>query len=440
MKLATKGLALLPSGTLPVGTGLAVLGAASYVHLAVAGHELSKPGDAAMSVLWVIVFCLGVGLFFPIEQELIRHIASRAATGEGIGPVVRRGTVLAGVILLVVLVPLAVAARPLADKLFSGDIAVVGALAGAFLALAVVSVSRGVLAGMGRFHAYGAQIGIDGGLRIVFAAALGISGTRSPALYGLILTVAPVLSAVCTLGPTLRDIHPGPAITWLQLCRGLGLLIGSSLLAQVVVNVAVIDADLLSPGQPTVVAALLDGMVLARVPLFIFAALQAALLPGLAGAAAAGQFRSYWRLVALASGIVAGLGVAGGLLAVIFGPWLIPVLFGARRVLWSGDFALLAAGTTCYMLAMVLGQGAMAISRHRDQLLAWTAGAVVLAGITFLPGEVKLRVEGAYALSSLTVALAMGLVLLLRAPRPGARAPGVTGATVPAASLTGDTW
>jgi O-antigen/teichoic acid export membrane protein len=124
---------------------------------------------------------------------------------------------------------------------------------------------------------------------------------------------------------------------------------------------------------------------------------------------------------------------------VIFGPWLIPVLFGARRVLESGDFALLAGGTTCYMLAMVLGQGAMAVSRHRDQLLAWTAGALVLALITFLPGEVKLRVEAAYALSSLTVALTLGAVVWLRAPRPRIPSPAASGGGQPAASLTGET-
>ena len=74
------------------------------------------------------------------------------------------------------------------------------------------------------------------------------------------------------------------------------------------------------------------------------------------------------------------------------------------------------------MLAMVLGQGAMALSRHRDQLLAWLAGAVVLAVITLGPGAARLRVEAAYALSSLAVACALALVLFLRTrgqPGPG---------------------
>src|ERR1019366_6391050 len=125
------------------------------------------------------------------------------------------------------------------------------------------------------------------------------------------------------------------------------------------------------------------------------------------------------RLVARASGTVAVLGIAGGLLAASLGPWLIPVLFGARRVLGPADFALLASGTLFYMLAMVLGQGAMALNRHRDQLLAWAAGAVVLGFITFLPGEVRLRVEAAYAVSSLTVALALAPVAVPRRAGPG---------------------
>lgn len=435
MKLLTRALGLLPPGTLLVGAGLAVLGGASYVHLAVAGHVLSATGMAAMSVLWAITFSLGLGLFFPVEQELIRHIAARVVTGEGIGPVVRRGAALCAGILIATVVPLAAAARPLADALFGGDIAMVAALAGSFLALAIVSVSRGVLAGLGRFRAYGAQLGIDGALRMVFAGALGAAGQRSPFLFALILTAAPLLSAVCTLGPALRDLRPGPAISWLTMCRGLGLLIGSSLLAQLVVNVAVINVDLLSPGQPAVVGALLAAMVLARVPLFIFASLQAALLPGLAGAIAGGQYLSFGRLVARASGLVAGLGIAGGLLAVLLGPRLAPVLFGVRAILRPGDFALLAAGTTCYMLAMVFGQAAMALTRHRDQLLAWAAAAAVLAAITFLPGQVNLRVEAAYALSSVTAALALGLVVFIRARRlreAGAASGGRVAAVLPA--------
>jgi O-antigen/teichoic acid export membrane protein len=203
------------------------------------------------------------------------------------------------------------------------------------------------------------------------------------------------------------------------MCRGLGLLIGTMLLAQLVVNVAVINVRLLSPGDPAVVGALLAAMVLARVPLFVFTSLQASLLPGLAGAIAAGDQARFRQLVARGCAVVTGLGIGAGVPAAILGPWLTRLLFAARPALGHADFAVLAAGTLCYMLAMVLGQGAMAMSRHRDQLLAWLAGTVVLVAVTLGPGDVRLRVEVAYALSSLTVAAALALVLSLRTRRPG---------------------
>jgi O-antigen/teichoic acid export membrane protein len=420
VRLASRVLGLLPSGTLLVGAGLAVLGAGSYAQLAIAGHSLSTGGMAAMSVLWSLVFLAGLGLFLPLEQELIRLVAARTATGDGIRPVVLRAAVLAGAILAATLVPLAVATRPLADRLFGGDTAMAGALAAALLSLAVTSVSRGVLAGLGKFPAYGGQLGIDGGLRIALACALGLAGVRSPAEFGLTLAIAPLVSAACTLRPLLGQLRPGPAITWRAMCRGLGLLIATMLLAQLVVNVAVINVRLLSPGDPAVVGALLAAMVLARVPLFVFTSLQVSLLPGLATAMAGGDRARFRQLAARGCGIVTALGIGGGVPAVLLGPWLIRVLFAVRPELGHADFAWLAAGTLFYMLALVLGQSAMALSRHRDQLLAWLAGAAVLVAITLGPGAVTRRVEVAFAVSSLTVAAALTLALFLRTSRPPA--------------------
>jgi O-antigen/teichoic acid export membrane protein len=417
MRLLTRALGVLPAGTLQVGAGLMVFGGAAYVHLALAGHSLSTRGMAAMSVLWSIVFLLGLGLFFPVEQELIRHVAARVAAGDGIAPVVRRATALAGGIVLTALVPLAAAARPLAGRLFNGDVWMVAALGTAFVALAAVSVSHGVLAGTGRFDMYGRQLAADGGLRMALAVAAAAAGVHSPVAFALILTVAPLTAVILTLRPVLTALHPGPAITWKLMCRGLGLLIGSTLLAQLVVNIGVVNAKLLSPGNAAVVGALLSAIILARVPLFIFASLQASLLPGLAGAVAAGEQPRFRRLVLRGSAIVMALGLAGGLIAVVLGPWLVQVLFAAHRVLGPADFGWLAAGTLCYMLAMVLGQGAMALSHHRDLLFAWIVGTAVLAAVTAVPGEVRLRVEAAYAASSLTVAIALALVLFVRAVR-----------------------
>ena len=409
---------LLPVGTLPVGAGLMVLGAGMYVHLAVAGHSLPATGMAAVSVLWSLVFLLGLGVFLPIEQELIRLVAARTTVGEGIAGEVRRICLLSAVILAVISVPLAAAAGPLARLLFGGGTAMVAELGGACAAMAVTTVSRGTLAGQGKFGAYGGQLAIDGGSRAVLACALGLAGVHSAAAFGLILTVAPLLSAALTIRPLLAGLRPGPALPWRATSRRLAMLIVTMLLAQVIINVGVISVRLLSPRDDAAVGALLAALVLARVPLFVFTSLQTALLPGLAAAIAAGDPARYRLLLRRSCAVVALLGAAGGLPLVIFGPWLTRVLFGSRPVIGHASFAWLAAGTLCYMLALVLGQGALALSRHRDQLLSWACGVAVLAAITALPGPVTMRVVAAYALGSGTVAAALAFVLLRHAPRP----------------------
>jgi O-antigen/teichoic acid export membrane protein len=326
--------------------------------------------QTAVSVLWSIVFLLGLGVFFPVEQELIRLVAARTAADQGIGPVVRRGATLALVIVAVLLTAFAVAAGPLAGRLFGGDTAMVATLGGATVALAVTAVSRGTLAGLGRFGAYGRQLAVDGGLRVLLACALGVAGTRTPVAYGLILVAAPLLAVAVTLRPVLAQLHPGPPLGWRAMGRRLGLLIVTMLLAQVIINAAVISVRLLSPGDPAVTGALLAAVVLARVPLFVFTAVQTSLLPGLCGALAAGDQARYRRLLARTCAAVTILGLAGGMTAIILGPWLTRVLFAARPVLSSTDFAWLAAGTLCYMLTLVLGQGVLALGRHRNQMLA----------------------------------------------------------------------
>jgi O-antigen/teichoic acid export membrane protein len=411
--------AVLPGGTVPVGGGLGVLGAGFAAQLAIAGHTLSTAGMAAMSVLWTLVFWAGLGVFLPVEQELTRLVAARRVTGEGITPVVARGMVLAGGVLLLTLTGVAAAAGPVTTRLFGGDAAMTAALAAALTALAVTAVSRGVLAGLGHFGAYGGQLATDGGLRIVAACVLGAAGVRSPAAFGLTLAGPSLVSAAVTLGPVLRGLGPGPAVTWRALCRGLGLLIATMLVAQLVVNVAVISVRLLDPGDPAVTGALLAAMVVARLPLFAFTSLQVSLLPGLSGSAAAGDLSRFRQLIARGCAIVTVLGIGAGLPAVLLGPWLIRVVFAARPVLGHADFAWLAAGTLCYLIALVLGQSALALARHRDLLAAWLAGAVVLAAVTLGPGAVSRRVVIAYAVSSLTVAATLALVLFLRAGRAG---------------------
>ena len=177
------------------------------------------------------------------------------------------------------------------------------------------------------------------------------------------------------------------------------------------VNIGVINVRVLAPSDVKTAGALLSALVLVRIPLFVFASLQASLLPGLATSAATGDLAAFRSLLRRALGVVTALGVTGALFAVLLGPWLVHTLFDAPDVLGHLDFAWLAVATLAYLWAMVLGQALLALDRHRAQAVAWAVGVAALAAVTLVPLPVALRVELGYAGGSLVVAGAMAVLL-----------------------------
>ena len=407
-RLTRRALSMLPPGTALVGAGTVVLGLASYIQLAAAGRTLPSDRMAGVSVLWTLVFSVGLGLFFPIEQEVTRLVAARVVAGEGVAPVLRRGAVTSLSLLAVVCVPVVLLARPIADRLFDGNVSLVGALCGAFAALSVAHVTRGMLAGTGRFTVYGAQLALDGALRVFFSVLLAVAGVDSPLLFAAVLTVPTLLSVAATLPWVLRAARPwsrGAVLPWQALAGGLLALVPTTLLAQLLVNISVISVKLLAPKDTAFITALLSAVVLARVPLFVFGSLQASLLRGLSTAVAAGDRQAYRQLLLRTAAFTGLLGGTGGLAAVLLGPWLVPRLFGSPDLLGWTDFGWLSAGTLFYMLASVLGQALQTTGGHGRQLLAWAVGTAALIGVTMSPLPIRDRVEVAYAAGAAITAI-----------------------------------
>ena len=183
---------------------------AYYAHLAVAGHSLPPAGMAALSVLWSIVFLLGLGVFLPDRAgaDPARGGAHRGGRGHrpggpprlpAVGDRARRHPAS----------PLAAAAGPLAGLLFGGDTAMVAVLGGA-------CVRAGGHRGEPR-HA-----GRPGRVRRLrpparhrrrpaggcWPARSAWRASHSAVAFGLILTVAPLLAVVATLGPLLAEPAP----------------------------------------------------------------------------------------------------------------------------------------------------------------------------------------------------------------------------------------
>ncbi|MFC1409143.1 hypothetical protein ACEZCY_11410 [Streptacidiphilus sp. N1-12] len=424
-KKIARVLSVVPPGTHLVIGGTLVLGAASYIQIAAANHALTGDSRAAVAALWSLIMMLTLGLFFPVEQELTRVVAARAVRGDGVLPVVRRAAAVTFGIIAFFSLAIAVFSGPVARLFLHGQSQLLWAFAAAMAGMGLAFASRGVLAGLGRFNAYGVSLGIDGGLRILLALGLLAAGVHSALAYALVLVAAPLGAVLCTLPAMLRGCRPGPQMRWSELFQNTGLLISSSLLAQVVVNAAVLTTGLLAPLDTDLQVAILNAGVVCRVPLFVFGSLQPTLMTGLSTAATSGDGPGFRKMLVQTCAVVGGLGVLGAVPAVVIGPWLLETFMGAPPVLGSMDLFWFSVGTMFYMLAMVLGQALVAMGRHVLQLAGWAFGTAVLVGVSCIPGPVATRVEVSYFVGSLgTALLLLGLIWResRRTPRPGAPA------------------
>ncbi len=410
---------LLPNGTLLVGSGIALLGIAAYVQLAVAGHDLPQDQMASLAVLWSIVFAVAPGLFLPLEQELTRLVADRRASDGPTRPVFTKAlAVVCGAAVLFLIVAL-VAQGPIARVFFGGDRSLVWITCISLVVHAGAHASRGVLAGLGRFGWYGGQLAIDGTVRLIGTAFVAMLATADVAMYAWVLVVAPALSLALTMTPIVRSAAPGEPIadpiaepiTWPDLSRRLSLLTASAFLNQLMINIAVINAQLLSHGDSAISVALLSAMVMARVPVFLFGSIHAALLAGATTAVARRAWASLWLLVRRTLLVVTSLVALTSLILVPAGSILTGWLFNAPDVLNWGDFLLLGIGVAAYLWSFVFGQVVVALHRHGLQALCWAAGTAVLAGVSLLPLEVSLRVELGFVGGALTTAVLLGAVL-----------------------------
>src|SRR3954471_12311932 len=201
----------------PVAAGLIVLGLGSFAYLGITGRVLGPTDFAPVATLWVLFNAAGLALFQPIEQELSRATASRRALGLGARPVLAKAVlygsaVIAGFGLLAFLF-----SDVLTRQVFNGVGVLVPLLVLGFAGLAAEHILRGAFGGNERFGRYGAQLGVDGALRVLGPVLLIIAATSEVGAFGLALVLAPLLAAALTAGRLGPLSKPGPPIAWRQI-------------------------------------------------------------------------------------------------------------------------------------------------------------------------------------------------------------------------------
>jgi len=211
--------------------------------------------------------------------------------------------------------------------------------------------------------------------------------------FGLAVAAAPLAGVIVVASRGQLRTEPGPAASWNEVTPNLGWLLLGSIMAASLVNAGPIATNLLAAeNEEAFVTRFGQGVILARIPLFLFQAVQAALLPRLARQAAAGEmdeFRSGFRRLMK---LVMAVGFAGTVGAWFLGPLAADILFGAD--LSQRTLAVLAAGSAFYMLGLAIAQAVIALHGHAQVDLGWTVGMVAFALSTWLiEGEVFRRVE-----------------------------------------------
>lgn len=418
----------VPEGTYAVGLGLMVSGLAAYIFQILAFRALPKAEYTALNGLWVIAFVLAPGFFLPLEQEVGRAIAHRRAQNEGGGPVVRRaataGTLLCGALILFVLVAegitRAFGTDGLAASMFHEKSVLLPCLILALMTYAVQHLTRGTLSGNGRFGPYGLILAAEGVYRIVPAAALYIAGVDNLFLYGLCFALPPVFASVTALYRQPGLLEPGPVAPWSELTVNLGWLFTGSVFAQLLSYAPILGILVLATPfeRDTVGADFIVGFFLARIPILLFQAVQAALLPKLAGLIGSGrhdEFKAGLRKLILLVGVVGILGVVG---SYVLGPTVGEILFGDKFRLDAQDLALLAAGSGLFILALTLAQALIALLGHSRSAYAWIAGNVAFWVVAVTAAhDLFLRVELGFVAGCGIAALVMGWFLMLQIRR-----------------------
>ena len=417
----------IPEGTLSIGIGLLVAGVTIYIFFKIGQQALGQEKFKPLVSLWFVMFAIAPGFFLPIEQELSRAVAHRRALNQGVGPVVKKVALLCVTTVVFLLALILLLSPMINDNLFEGNVIITVSLAIAIVTYGALYFTKGLSSGLGKFSAYGFIVGADGAIRVLACTALLLLGVTQLSAYSLIIVITPIIGVMIVLLAGQLKTESGPPATWSEITENLVWLLGGSIFAAALVNAGPLTVDILGDSQDAIrVTQFGNAVLLTRVPLFLFQAVQAALLPRLTRLAARGdlvEFKiGFRRLVVL----VIGVGVFGTIGAFLFGPFFLDLVYGGgidRRTL-----TLLALASAIYMMALAIAQAVIALRGHRLVALGWLLSFLSYVICAWkVSQDLFLRVEVALVVSS-TVALvsfALSLKALLK-----------SGATVDIESVT----
>lgn len=405
----------LPQGAGTVAGGLIILGISIYAFLVITARILGDHKYASLAGLWSVVFLLAPGFFFPVEQEISRALSEREAKGEGTGSLIDQAAKASAFLVTVLVGSCLILRSYIVDEFFHGEEALFYGLILAICVYGAMHVGRGVLSGRRRFGGYAFVYAAEGTLRLLAVAVAYLVGANTAGPYGFLVGGAPLVAMILVFSRQRGLITPGPAAPWTELTQSIGNLLLGSVFYQVLVNGSAVAVLVLSNrSQRALAGHFISGLLISRVPLFLFQAVQAALLPRLTGLATEGHhvgFRFVLRRLMLAVSAISMAGVIGAALA---GPEILRLLFGPEFDLSRRDLVLLAAGNSALMFSLALGQALLALSAHGLAVLGWFVGVMgFFVGLLF-SDDLLLRAEFGLLAGASSAAASMAVLVSMK--------------------------
>lgn len=367
-------------------------GAALIAFLAIASRRLTPEDYSALGVLWALVFGVGNGIMQPLEQEVARAVSSRRARGIGAGPLIRRAVAL-GAVFAVGVCTLVVVGQAFVQRDTVNGWLLVAFVVG-LLAFCAGHLTRGVLSSHHRFGAYATFFATDGLSRVALAALFAAAGITAVGVYGMLFAVTPFLGIAAALVRPRGLLEDGPDASWRELTTALGWLLLGTVSLSLLIQGGTIAVDwLATDDQREAAGVFLNGLQTARIPLFLFQAILASLLPKLSRLASTGAYADFEHALARLVAAILAVGAVTTVVAATLGPTFIDMAFGAEVVLTSRDLALLAIAFVIVMAAICLDQALVALSSHSRMAFGWFLALIVFVVVTALGDDLYLRVE-----------------------------------------------
>ena len=155
----------------------------------------------------------------------------------------------------------------------------------------------------------------------------------------------------------------------------------------------------------------MSAITVGRIPLFLFAAVQAAFLPTLSGLVARAAVAEFRHTLRIALWATVGVGTAGIVGVAAIGEWFLHLIYGPRFTVAWLDLVLIALSGGLYMVAQACAQAVLSHRRDTLGLIGWLAGLVATVASLWLPLPLTTRVGVALCVGAGVSAAVHGFVL-----------------------------